>query len=91
MPTQQAYETPDHLKRFGKGGPQLSETILDTLRRLKKTHNVTRDEQWPGQGGVLGNDFFEVWYPEGVTMITHGMRVVDDMMHARAKFARLRQ
>jgi hypothetical protein len=86
MPTQRPYETPEHLKRFGKGYPQLPEEIMDTLRAQKKRHNITRDEQWTGQGGVLGNDFFEVWYPEGPTMITHAMRVVDDMMRARSRF-----
>jgi hypothetical protein len=75
------------LKRFGGAGPKLPETVLDTLRTLKKLHEITRDEQWPGQGGVLANDFFEVWYAEGLTMITHAMRVVDDMMQARDKFA----
>jgi hypothetical protein len=87
MPTQEPYETPEHLKRFGTGGTQLPETVLDTLRALKKHHEITRDEQWPGRGGVLANDLFEVWYPEGLTMITHAMRVVDDMMNARDKFA----
>ena len=89
MPTQQAFETPEHLKQYGKGPAYLPEAIMDTLRRLKKTHDVTRDEKWPGQGGVLGNDFFEVWYAEGSTTITHAMRAINDMMHARAGFVRV--
>jgi len=89
MPTQQTFDTPEHLKRYGKGPIQLPEAIMDTLRRLKKTHDVTRDERWPGEGGVLGNDFFEVWYAEGTTTITHAMRAVNDMMRARAEFVRV--
>jgi hypothetical protein len=64
----------------------LSPAVLDTLRRLKTLHHVTRDESWPDKGGVVANDYFEVWYPEGNASITHGMRVLNDMMQARAEF-----
>jgi hypothetical protein len=89
MPTQQHFPTPAHLQQYKVTDRRLSGAIMDTLRHLKKKHNVTRDEQWPGEGGVLANDFFEVWYPEGVAVISHAMRVVNDMMYARAKFARV--
>ena len=87
MRTQQPFERPAHIPLSRASNP-LTPAIMDTLRRLRDAHNVTRDEQWTGKGGVLGNDFFEVWYPEGRTMITHGMRVLNDMMFARAKFER---
>lgn len=59
---------------------------MDTLRALKKRHDISRDEQWQGEGGVLANSYFEVWYAEGATTVTHAMRVVNDMMLARAEF-----
>lgn len=85
--TQGEFERPEHIPE-ATPTDIMSPAILDTLRRLKKLHNVTRDEAWPGKGGVLGNDYFEVWYPEGLVSVTHGMRVLNDMMVARARFQR---
>jgi hypothetical protein len=82
--TQGPFDRPEHIPP-PRSADMMSEAILDTLRRLKKLHNVTRDETWTGKGGVLANDYFEVWYPEGRTSVTHGMRVLNDMMYARAE------
>jgi hypothetical protein len=87
MRTQWDYKPSDHGGQSEDLGP-LSPAVIETLLRLKKTHNVTRDESWPGMGGVLGNDYFEIWYAEGRTSVTHAMRMMNDMMLARAGFER---
>jgi len=84
MPTRGTFDPPTHIRQGGR--TYLSRHVLDTLRVLKERHGITRDEAWIGEGGVLGNDYFEVWYTEGTTTVTHAMRVMDDMMRARAKF-----
>jgi hypothetical protein len=70
-------------------GRTISRTELDTLRAHKKMHNITRDEYWDGKGGVLANDYFDVWYPAGRATVTHGMYVFDNVMKARKQFASL--
>ena len=64
----------------------ITPAIRDTLRRLKKHHRINRDEAWKGEGGVLANDYMEVWYPEGRTAVTHAMRVFNVVMPALYKF-----
>lgn len=82
--TQRPFDRPSYVSPSVAVNP-MSRSILDTLRHYKKINNVTRDEAWPGRGGVLANDYFEVWYPEGATMVSHGVRVLNDMMGARAR------
>lgn len=64
----------------------LQGNVIDTLRVKKKRFNITRDEYWDDHGGVLGNDYFEVWYPPGRTTVTHGMYLFEELMPAREKF-----
>lgn len=70
----------------GRDKGELQGNILDTLRVKKKRFNITRDQYWDEHGGVLGNDYFEVWYPVGRTTVTHGMYVFEELMPARKKF-----
>ena len=87
MITRRKVDVPRHIRDvFGVAPVQLSRTVLDTLRSLKALHGVTRDEAWQGEGGVLANPYFEVWYTEGATTITHAMRALNDMMLARQAF-----
>lgn len=65
---------------------RLQGSTLDSLRVKKKRFDITRDEYWEGQGGVLANKYFEVWYPEGGTTVTHAMYIVEELMPARKKF-----
>jgi hypothetical protein len=60
---------------------------LDSLRRSKERLGVTRDEYWDDRGGVLANEWFEVWYPPGKLTVSHGMYVLDHMMASRAEIA----
>jgi hypothetical protein len=60
-------------------------SILDSLRVKKKRFDIIRDEYWEGEGGVLANRYFEVWYPEGQTTVTHAMYVFEELMPARKK------
>jgi hypothetical protein len=64
----------------------LSEADYDSLRILRTKHNITRDQYWENQAGVLGNDHFEVWYSAGRTAVTHGAHTFDLLMGARSKF-----
>jgi hypothetical protein len=57
--------------------------MLDTLIVLKKRFGITRDEYWKNEGGVLANEYFEVWYPAGGVTVTHGMHVFEVFMPAR--------
>ncbi|MBP2681074.1 MAG: Peptidase superfamily [Candidatus Krumholzibacteriota bacterium] len=58
---------------------------LDSLRVKKKRFDITRDEYMEGEGGVLANKYFEIWYPEGGTTVTHAMYVFEELMPARKK------
>lgn len=64
---------------------KLQGSTLDSLRVKKKRFDITRDEYWEGQGGVLANKYFEIWYPEGGTTVTHAMYVFEELMPARKK------
>jgi hypothetical protein len=65
----------------------LSQSMFDTLRVLKKKHNITRDQFWKHRGGVLANDYLEVWYPPGRTAVDHAMYVFKVVMPAREHWA----
>lgn len=60
--------------------------MLDTLRAKKKRFEITRDEYWEDEGGVLANQYFEIWYPAGRTTVTHAMYMFEELMPARKKF-----
>jgi hypothetical protein len=64
---------------------KLQGSALDSLRAQKKRFDITRDEYWEGEGGVLANKYFEVWYPAGQTTVTHGMYFFEELMPARQK------
>lgn len=66
----------------------LSTTVIDTLRAKRRIYNVTRDEYWDDKGGVLGNQYFDVWYPPGRVTVTHGMYALEELMIARRFFHR---
>ncbi len=74
----------------GEYGPRRLPTIrgatLDSLRVMKKRFHITLDKYWEDQGGVLGNEYVEVWYPAGRVTVTHGMYVFEELMPARRKF-----
>jgi len=78
---------PDHatLSRTGQvlQERQLTQAELDTLRAMKHRFDITRDQYWDGKGGVLGNEWLEVWYPTGNLTPTHGMAVVERVSRAR--------
>ena len=67
----------------------LNEQILDSLRAMKERFNVTREEYWDNRGGVLANDFFELWYPPGKVTVTHGMFAFGKLVDAQKKFRRI--
>jgi len=56
---------------------------IDTLRAWRKLLKVTRDEYWNERGGVVGNDWAEVWYPPGKLTVTHGMYVLKHLTATR--------
>ena len=64
---------------------ELNEAELDSLRQMKVTHAVTRDEYWDGYGGVMASDQFEVWYPDGKVNSLQGMAMLKLAAEARAK------
>jgi hypothetical protein len=64
----------------------MTQVTLDTLRKMKKKFGITRDQYWKEKGGVLGNEFFEVWYPAGRVTVTHGMQAFVHLMPAHEKF-----
>lgn len=63
----------------------ISQEVVDTLRVLKTRFNISRDEYWRKTGGVLANDYFEVWYPPGRTTVTHAIRIFQQLVPARAR------
>jgi len=64
---------------------KLQGPVLDSLRVKKKRFEITRDEYWEDEGGVLANQYFEVWYPPGRTTVTHAMYMFEELMPARKK------
>lgn len=79
MPEASNLDTSGHVR---KGRP-LSQVELDTLRVMKQRLRITRDQYWDNVGGVLGNDFLEVWYPPGNLTVTHGMYAFNLIAGAR--------
>ncbi len=77
----------EKLAEQNKGGA-LSEEVLDSLRVMKERFRITRDEYWEKQGGVLANDFFELWYPPGAVTVSHGMFAFQQLVNARHRFFR---
>ncbi|HEU4929036.1 MAG TPA: hypothetical protein VFU38_04345, partial [Candidatus Krumholzibacteria bacterium] len=73
------YSVPKGLDR------ELNESELDSLRQMKATHRVTRDEYWDGYGGVLASNEFEVWYPDGKVNALQGMAMLKLAAEARQK------
>jgi hypothetical protein len=63
----------------------LNPTELDSMRSMKISQKITRDEYWDGYGGVLANDFVEVWYPDGEVNILQGAAMLKQAMAARRK------
>ena len=78
-PVVKRYEAPAALDR------ELNVIELDSLNQMKRTHHVTRDEYWDGYGGVLANDAFEVWYPDGKLNVLQGMAMLKVADQARAR------
>ena len=64
----------------------MTQTTLDTMRALKRKFGIDRDQYWEDKGGVLANEFFEVWYPVGRVTVTHGMQAFVHLMPALEKF-----
>lgn len=77
------------IDKFGHPKPErkISEQELDSLRVKKARHAITREEYWDGKGGVLANDYLEVWYPPGNVTVTHGMHAFDLIAGARKHFS----
>jgi len=67
---------------------KLSEEVLDSLRVMKERFRITRDEYWDEKGGVLANEYFELWYPPGQVTVTHGMHAFGQLEAARKRFYR---
>lgn len=66
----------------------ISPMEMDTLRAQKKRHNITREEYWDDRGGVLGNEYLELWYGIGKLTVTHGMYAFNLIAQAREDFRR---
>jgi hypothetical protein len=73
------YEMPPAFDR------SLTGSELDSLRTMKVTHNITRDEYWEKRGGVVANDRLEVWYTERKARVLEAMGVLKLMDEARTK------
>ncbi|NIM20659.1 MAG: hypothetical protein GTO51_10590 [Candidatus Latescibacteria bacterium] len=57
--------------------------VMDSLLLKKKRFRITRDEYWDKEGGVLGSEYLEVWYPPGQLTVTHGMHAFEQIVLAR--------
>jgi hypothetical protein len=78
----------EEIRHRETAGPPLSDMVLDTLRAMSGRYDVTRDEYWPGKGGVVANQFVEVWYPPGKTTVTQGIFTLARLEDARKKTGR---
>ena len=74
-----------HAHDQGKKPRELNATELDTLLRWKSELEITRDEYWDDRGGVLANEWAEVWYPPGNLTVSHGMHVFRRVDGARRR------
>lgn len=77
----------EKLDRENKGGV-LTEVVLDSLRAMRERFSITRDEYWEKTGGVLANDYIELWYPPGPVSVTHGMYAFGQLFEAQGRFKR---
>src|SRR5262245_19309963 len=57
----------------------LNQTELDSLRSMKITHRITRDDYWDMKGGVIANDRFEVWYSSRKIYVLQAIAVLKQM------------
>lgn len=64
---------------------ELNPFELDSLRTMKATWGITRDEYWDEHGGVIGNADIEVWYPQGKVNILQGAAMFKYAEQARSK------
>jgi hypothetical protein len=67
------YEKPPEFDRA------LNQSEIDTMRAMKITHHVTRDEYWDLKGGVIANDRVEVWYANRKIYVLQAMAVLKQM------------
>lgn len=85
-----ARSVPGNVDLDANGNPKpqrdLAPLELDTLRAQKKRFNITREEYWDDKGGVLANDYLELWYPVGKLTVTHGMYAFSLIDRARKSF-----
>lgn len=63
----------------------LNPSELDSLRMMKDSQKITRDEYWDDYGGVLANDAVEVWYPDGKVNILQGAAMLKHAVAARKR------
>lgn len=63
----------------------LNPTELDSLRSMKASQGIVRDEYWDDYGGVLANDVIEVWYPDGKVNVLQGAAMFKHAVAARKK------
>lgn len=77
----------EKLKKMNKGGT-IPESVQDSLRARKARFHITRDEYWEAEGGVLANDYFELWYPPGPLTVSHGMYAFTQLVEAKGRFKR---
>lgn len=78
----------EEIRHRETAGPPLSDQVLDTLRAMAGRYDISRDEYWPGEGGVVANQFVEVWYPPGKTTVTQGVFTLARLEDARKKTER---
>jgi len=74
-----------HEHKFVEASPVdrgLSAVELDSMRSMKLTHRVSRDEFWDSRGGVIANDRVEVWYQHNRTGVIEAMAVLKFMDQA---------
>lgn len=57
----------------------LNQTELDSLRSMKITHHVTRDDYWDMKGGVVANSRMDVWYASRKIYVLQAMAVLKQM------------
>jgi hypothetical protein len=90
----------DHVEQVKQSGPpvyhvpkeldrDLNALETDSLRSMKNTHKITRDEYWDDHGGVLANDLLEVWYPDGKVNVMQGAAMFKHAMQSHDRVKRL--
>lgn len=62
-----------------EGDRGLNQTELDSLRSMKITHHVTRDDYWDMKGGVVANSRMEIWYASRKIYVLQAMAVLKQM------------